>query len=131
MKKHLFSFFIISVLLCALFTIPLNSAAQCSKSGFSAGTASAPTCSNQSFNAGSGTYIRVAVTNGVHYTFTSGGPFNCDMTGYQGSTVRWHRNGAGGNGSTTWTATFTGNLDTMMNRDNCQGHDFTLSLIHI
>ena len=111
------------ITICLFFFQPQTTYAQCSKSGFSAGTATAPSCSNQNFNAGSGTYVRMSVTSGVHYTFSSSSsPFTVDMTGYNGaSTVFAGNNGA----SVGWTASFTGNLDVMMNRDNCQGHDFT------
>lgn len=127
-------------LLLLLFAAPNNLLAQCSWTG--QGTTyflSQPTripCGSFSPNqsAGSGTYNYFYAYNGINYTIsTCGSSFDTQLSIYDenpGWTSRAYNddNGpdcTGNNASLTWTSTYTGNHIAIVNRFNCQQHDFT------
>ncbi len=121
------------VLVFTFLILSPNIYAQCPLSSFLGATQSAPPCGTFSQSLlGSGTYATVNVLSGGSYTFsTCGSSFDTQITGYTagGSFLFYNDNNgpdcSNFNASVNWISTYTGSLSIMVNRANCQGHDFT------
>lgn len=113
-----------------------KSEAQCSWTGWSGTNYPVIPCGAFSGNilVGSGTYTYFTAYAGVSYTIsTCGSSFDTQLTIYDANPAWTSRaynddNGpdcAGTAASVTWTATYTGDHIAIVNRYNCQQHDFT------
>jgi len=106
---------------------------QCPMSSFQTSNVGTPPCGSfGQVMMGSGTFSSFSVDSGISYTFsTCGSTFDTEISGYQsgGGNVFYNNdNGpdcSGQQASVTWTSSFTGTLNVMVNRYPCQGHDFT------
>lgn len=135
---HLISNRILLIVSLAFFLIGRGTdvLAQCGWSGWSGTNYPARPCNAFSSNVpvGSGTYTYFTATAGVSYTVsTCGSSFDTQLTIYDANpawTVRAYNddNGpdcGGTNASVTFTATYSGDHIAIVNRFNCQQHDFT------
>jgi hypothetical protein len=113
-----------------------NADAQCSWTGSSGTTYPGVPCGSFSGNipVGSGTYTYFTAYAGVQYTIsTCGSSFDTQLTIYDANpawTARAYNDDNGPDctglqASVTFTATFTGDHIAIVNRYNCQQHDFT------
>jgi hypothetical protein len=131
-----------SLLIILLFISLLNSqktlAQSCGWSGYSGYNNVTPGCNSfgGDFPVGSGTYSYINVVNGANYTIsTCGSSFDTQLTiyGWDGSSwvAQTYNDDNGPNctgtaASVDWTSSFDyGNVLAVVNRYNCQGHDFT------
>ncbi|MGE3823139.1 MAG: hypothetical protein AB7G44_02865, partial [Bacteroidia bacterium] len=128
-----------SFLLSGLFLITFSQTASsqpCSWSGFSGTNYPLIPCGSFSGNilVGSGTYTYFTAYAGASYTVsTCGSPFDTQLSIYDANPAWSYRTGNNDNGpdcggaqaSVTWTATYTGDHIAIVNRANCQQHDFT------
>lgn len=126
---------ILAVVLIGLL-MPNESLAQCGWTGSSGTTYPGIPCGSFSGNiaVGSGTYTYFTAYAGVQYTVsTCGSSFDTQLTIYDANPAWTQRaynddNGpdcAGLQASVTFTATFTGDHIAIVNRYNCQQHDFS------
>jgi hypothetical protein len=132
--KKVYSFSGLVLLLGLLWSV--ESQAQCSWSGYS--NVNYPTINCGSFgpnySIGSGTYTYFTAYAGVNYTISScGSSFDTQITIYDANPAWSYRaynddNGpdcGGAAASISYTATYTGDHLMILNRFNCQAHDFT------
>lgn len=137
--KKSFSFLAGLTFLLLLFLAPTNQInAQCSWSGASIKTdwayASVPCGTFTTETVGSGTYHNAYLRQGINYTIsTCGSPFDTQLSIYDQNPAWTSRaynddNGpdcGGTNASLSYTSTYTGRHLLVVNRFNCQGHDFS------
>jgi hypothetical protein len=123
MKSHLTYFLLFFILLFSQ-----NLVAQCPNDNTYFDTYSLPNVGNVATNPAvyAGEYILVNVQQGGFYTFyTCGANFDTKLTLYSdagGSSLASNDNACGTASRISWTATFSGNLRVLLDKNNC-GHD--------
>lgn len=127
MKKIYYSLTILIVSILTLNTSEIQ--AQCAKSIFQASNLGTPPCGTDAqTSVGSGQFVTMQVVAGAQYCIsTCGTGWNTQLTGYNGNSAVFFNDNNGpfcqsNEASVQWIATFTGSLDVMVNRFNCQGY---------
>ncbi len=134
MKKFIYFLLVFSAIV--FLTINKSIAQPCNWAGWSGTNYPAIPCGAFSGNipVGSGTYTYFTAYAGVSYTIsTCGSSFDTQLSIYDANPAWTYRAGNDDNGpdcggtpaSLTWTATYTGDHIAIVNRFNCQMHDFT------
>lgn len=134
MKK--FSYFLLIFSAIILLIQNKGIAQPCGWSGWSGTNYPSIPCGSFSANiaVGSGTYTYFTAYAGVSYTIsTCGSSFDTQISIYDANPAWTYRAGNDDNGpdcagtpaSVTWTATYSGDHIAIVNRFNCQQHDFT------
>jgi hypothetical protein len=127
MKKIYYS---LTVLIVSILTLNMSEVqAQCAKSIYQAANLGTPPCGTDAqTSVGPGEFVTMDVVAGAEYCIsTCGTGWNSQLTGYNGNSAVFFNDNNGpfcqsNEASIQWIATFTGTLDVMVNRFNCQGY---------